>query len=75
MPSTGRSWELSLQEEAGGLHVVRELLEVGLLLGELLLELPELLLLALADRKVLAGALPPLEGITVSESRLVAGCV
>jgi hypothetical protein len=45
--------------------VVRELLQVGLLLGQLLLELHELLLLALADRVVLAGALAPLKGVTV----------
>lgn len=45
--------------------MVRELLDVGLLLGELLLELLELLLLALADRKVLLGALAALEGVTV----------
>ena len=49
----------------GGLHVVRQLLQVGLLLGQLLLELLELLLLTLADREVLAGALAPLEGVTV----------
>ncbi len=49
----------------GGLHVVRQLLQVGLLLGQLLLELLELLLLALADREVLAGALAPLEGVAV----------
>ncbi len=51
--------------EGGGLHVVRQLLQVGLLLGQLLLELLELLLLALADREVLAGALAPLEGVAV----------
>jgi hypothetical protein len=55
------------------LHVVRELLQVDLLLGELLLELLELLLLALADRKVLASTLPPLEGVTVPGNRLVIG--
>ena len=49
----------------GGVHVVRQLLQVGLLLGQLLLELLELLLLALADREVLAGALASLEGVAV----------
>ncbi len=53
--------------------MVRELLQVDLLLGELLLELLELLLLALADRKVLASTLPPLEGVTVTGNRLVIG--
>lgn len=41
-----------------------ETAEVGLLLGELLLELQELLLLALADSVILAGALAALESIT-----------
>jgi hypothetical protein len=45
--------------------VVGQLLQVGLLLGQLLLEVAELLLLALADREVLAGALAFLEGVTV----------
>lgn len=47
-------------------HVVGQLLEVRLLLGELLLELEEPLLLALADGVVLAGALTALEGVAVS---------
>lgn len=46
------------------IHVVLELLQVGLLLAELLLELQKLLLLALADRIVLIGLLALLEGIT-----------
>lgn len=50
--------------------MVRQLLQVGLLLGELLLELLELLLLALADGKVLAGALAPLEGVAVGGATL-----
>lgn len=41
-----------------------EALEVLLLLLELLLELNELLLLALADGVVLVGLLPSLEGVT-----------
>lgn len=45
--------------------MVRELLEVVLLLPELLSEGDELLLLALADGKVLLGLLAALEGITV----------
>jgi hypothetical protein len=53
--------------------VVRQLLDVGLLLGELLAQLLELLLLALADRVVLAGALAPLEGVAVGVM-LVIGC-
>jgi hypothetical protein len=57
------------EEKKGALHVVRQLLDVGLLLGELLAQLLELLLLALADRVVLAGALAPLEGVSVG------GCV
>jgi hypothetical protein len=47
-------------------HVVRQLLEVGLLLVQLLLELEEPLLLALANGVVLVGALAALEGISVS---------
>lgn len=46
-----------------------EALEVLLLLLELLLELNELLLLALADGVVLVGLLSSLEGVTV-EPRL-----
>lgn len=46
-------------------HVVRKALEVVLLLGELLLELEELLLLALTDGVVLAGTLAALESVTV----------
>jgi hypothetical protein len=45
--------------------VVRQLLEVGLLLVQLLLELEEPLLLALTDGVVLAGALAALEGVSV----------
>jgi H+/Cl- antiporter ClcA len=50
--------------------VVRQLLDVGLLLGELLAQLLELLLLALADRVVLLGALASLEGVTTAPDRL-----
>lgn len=46
--------------------VVGEALEVLLLLGNLLLELAELLILTLADGQVLAGALPALEGVTLA---------
>jgi hypothetical protein len=53
--------------------VVRQLLDVGLLLGELLAQLLELLLLALADRVVLTGALAPLEGVA-GGVMLVIGC-
>jgi hypothetical protein len=45
--------------------VVRQLLEVRLLLVELLLELEEPLLLALTDGEVLAGALAALVGVAV----------
>lgn len=45
--------------------MVRELLEVGLLLAELLLESHELLLLALADGVILLGALAALEGVAI----------
>lgn len=48
----------------GSLHVLGETVKVLLLLLELLLELVELLLLALADSVILAGLLPSLEGIT-----------
>lgn len=47
------------------LHVVGQLLEVVLLLAELLAQLKELLLLALADREILVGLFALLEGITV----------
>lgn len=45
--------------------MVGELLQVSLLLGELLLELHELLLLAHADGVVLVGLLALLESVTV----------
>jgi hypothetical protein len=45
--------------------VVGQSLQVGLLLSQLLLELTQLLLLALPDRVVLAGALASLEGVAV----------
>lgn len=45
--------------------MIGQLLEVRLLLVELLLELEEPLLLALADGVVLVGALAALEGVTV----------
>ena len=44
--------------------MVRELLQVRLLLGQLLLELEELFLLAQADGVVLVGLLALLEGIS-----------
>lgn len=47
------------------IHVLREAVEVLLLLGELLPELEELFLLTLADSVVLGGALAALEGIAV----------
>ena len=50
--------------------MVRELLEVGLLLPKLLLESHELLLLALADGVILLGALAALEGVTVFSWRV-----
>lgn len=46
-----------------GVHVLGEAVEVALLLDELLLELNELLLLALADGVILVGLLPSLEGV------------
>lgn len=52
--SGGRVWDV---------HVIRELLQVRLLLGQLLLELQQLFLLALADGVVLVGLLALLEGI------------
>lgn len=48
-----------------GLHVVGQLLKMCLLLLELLLELHQLLLLALADSVVLGGLLALLKSITV----------
>lgn len=54
----------------GILHVVGQLLQVGLLLSQLLLELHELLLLALPNREVLAGTLAPLEGVAVEGENL-----
>lgn len=45
-------------------HVVGQLLEMALLLGELLLQLEQLLPLAPADGVVLVGLLAPLEGVT-----------
>jgi hypothetical protein len=48
----------------GSLHVLGETIKVLLLLLELLLELNELLLLALADSIILVSLLPSLEGIT-----------
>lgn len=44
--------------------MIRKSLEVLLLLGELLLELHELLLLALADSVILVGLLAALESVT-----------
>lgn len=46
-------------------HVFLELLEVSLLLGELLLELEKLLLLAFSDSVVLVGLLPLSESISI----------
>lgn len=45
--------------------MIAQLLEVFLLLGQLVLELQELRLLALSDRVILVGLLAALEGITV----------
>lgn len=53
------------------LHMVRQLLDVGLLLGELLAQLLELLLLALADGVVLAGALASLEGVAMGVTLVI----
>lgn len=50
-------------------NVVRELLDVGLLLSELLAERLELLLLNLPDGKVLVGALAALEGVALAAGR------
>lgn len=46
-------------------HVVLELLQVSLLLGQLLLELQQLLLLTQADREIFIGLLALLEGVTI----------
>jgi hypothetical protein len=46
--------------------VLAQLLQVSLLLGQLLLELQQLLPLAIPDSVVLVGLLTALEGITVS---------
>lgn len=46
--------------------MVREALEVLLLLSKLLPELQKLLLLTHADSHILAGALTALEGVTVT---------
>lgn len=61
------------------IHVLSKAIEVLLLLGELLLELQELFLLALADGVVLGGLFAALEGVTAvfvwsskrSDSRMV----
>lgn len=53
----------------GNVHVIAECLEVLLLLGKLLLELEELLLLTLADGVVLAGLLALLESVAVISKR------
>ncbi len=52
-------------------HVTGQLRQMGLLLGQLLLELHELLLLALPDGPVLGGPLALLEGITAYPRRHV----
>lgn len=52
-------------------HVVRETLEMLLLLSKLVLELHELLLLALTDGVVLIGPFAALEGITGNETSTV----
>lgn len=57
--------------DGGHEHVLGELLEVGLLLGKLLLELEELLLLALADGHVLRSLLSALEGVSVKKRERV----
>lgn len=48
-----------------GAHVFRELLEVSLLLGQLLLELEKLLLLTPPDNEVFVGFLALLECVSV----------
>lgn len=55
--------------------MIRELLEVSLLLVDLLAELEELLLLALADGIVLSGLLTAPEGITVKHRKRWVGFV
>lgn len=50
-------------------HVLGQRVEVCLLLGQLLLQLEELLLLALADGVVLRRALALLEGVAVKRGR------
>lgn len=52
-------------------HILLELLDVGMGVGQSLLELQELLLLALADSKVLLGLLTLLESITAMRERRV----
>lgn len=51
------------------IHVLGKAIEVLLLLGELLPELQELFLLALADGVLLGGSLTALEGVTASHLR------
>lgn len=53
--------------------MIRKSLEVLLLLGDLLLELEELLLLALADSEILVGLLAALESVTGWEGMMSAG--
>jgi hypothetical protein len=62
---------LGVEQRGGGgqvviIHVISERLQVGLLLLQLLLDLEELLLLALLDSPVLAGTLSALEGVSVT---------
>jgi len=52
-------------------HILLELLDVGMGVGQSLLELQELLLLALADSEVLLGLLTLLESITAVRERRV----
>lgn len=59
----------------GGVHVLGEAVEVALLLDELLLELNELLLLALADGVILVGLLPSLEGVAERMISTVRGAI
>lgn len=56
-------------------HVLREAVEVLLLLSKLLLELEELLLLTLADSIVLGGTLAALEGIATKIVSLSVGTI
>lgn len=58
-----------------GVHVLREAVEVALLLDELLLELNELLLLALADGVILVGLLPSLERVAGRMISAVRGAI